>query len=312
MWTVGTGNCKAPKREQLCVEKDENTKHIARCSNMFNHKVWQKQTMLAQVSKWPNQGSNCGSLSGNRWHSDPPQQNAIKASYTAIWKIKCVPKMISYPCTSESNLSDCCVLSIKLPWENAPGSGKHAALKCSSKLQTAINGQNMVSKPEESTAGRTRKWKTWKKANVCSHDNWLSQPVHLVSSLAQSLTSLAHGCLWISSGRELAVENVWHPQPRHWHCSVGPFTAWLIPVAKGRTASKTKKQKRMSIVKYHNQKRIMKLWTWAQAAHASKKPLCSLMIWMNPERSHGHLSTPTEIEDLLLATCTKEEAESST
>lgn len=117
MWTVGTGNCKAPKREQLCVEKDENTKHIARCSNMFNHKVWQKQTMLAQVSKWPNQGSNCGSLSGNRWHSDPPQQNAIKASYTAIWKIKCVPKMISYPCTSESNLSDCCVLSIKLPWE---------------------------------------------------------------------------------------------------------------------------------------------------------------------------------------------------
>lgn len=200
----------------------------------------------------------------------------------------------------------------KAAMRNAPGSGKHAVLKCSSKLQTAINGQNMVSKPEESTAGRTRKWKTWKKVNVCSHDNWLSQPVHLVSSLAQSLTSLAHGCLWISSGRELAVENVWHPQPRHWHCSVGPLTAWLIPVAKSRTASKTKKQKRMSIVKYHNQKRIMKLWTWAQAAHASKKPLCSLMIWMNPERSHGHLSTPTEIEDLLLATWTKEEAESST
>lgn len=92
MWTVGTGNCKAPKREQLCVEQDENTKHIARCSNMFNHKVWQKQTMLAQVSKWPNQGSNCGSLSGNRWHSNPPQQNAIKASYTAIEKSNVCPK----------------------------------------------------------------------------------------------------------------------------------------------------------------------------------------------------------------------------
>ena len=243
MWTVGTGNCKAPKREQLCVEKDENTKHIARCSNMFNHKVWQKQTMLAQVSKWPNQGSNCGSLSGNRWHSDPPNKMQSRHLTQQLKNQMCAQNdfiSVHFGIEFEWLLR----IIYKAAMRNAPGSGKHAVLKCSSKLQTAINGQNMVSKPEESTAGRTRKWKTWKKVNVCSHDNWLSQPVHLVSSLAQSLTSLAHGCLWISSGRELAVENVWHPQPRHWHCSVGPLTAWLIPVAKSRTASKTKKTKK--------------------------------------------------------------------
>jgi hypothetical protein len=141
----------------------------------------------------------------------------------------------------------------------------------------------MVSKPEESTAGRTRKWKTWKKANVCSHDNWLSQPVHLVSSLAQSLTSLAHGCLWISSGRELAVENVWHPQPRHWHCSVGPFTAWLIPVAKGRTASKTKNKKECRSWNIITKKES---WNYGleRKLHTLQKNLCALW-WSGWTRS---------------------------